>query len=364
MYQGASIMSAITKRTWIVGAVAVAVVVLAAVVTVVRRRPPSKVTVRVGNLLVPGQAKLFVAKELGYFAEEGLDVQLVEFTNSADGLAALRAGKLDFGAFGATAPLFHIAKDADIRIVGGIHDEDAGLITTAKNAETIHSVLDLKGKKVAVVRLSSGDAALRGRLLEVGLIPGQDVQIVEIKSPPAVIQAVEAGDADAGMVWEPHIVRAQEAGLKVVARSHDLVPGHPCCRLVSQTQFTVEHADTVKRFLRALLKAEKYGHDNRSGAVDIIAKYIKLDRNLVDASYLNDQPTDPNIENTVRFWNVLRKIGFAEKDKAIASYIDTRAYKQALDELVAENRTEGPYWNKLEDDFAKHDASFIVIAPK
>jgi len=119
-------MSAIAKRTWIVGAVAVAVVVLAAVVTVVRRRPPSKVTVRVGNLLVPGQAKLFVAKELGYFAEEGLDVQLVEFTNSADGLAALRAGKLDFGAFGATAPLFHIAKDADIRIVGGIHDEDAG----------------------------------------------------------------------------------------------------------------------------------------------------------------------------------------------------------------------------------------------
>ena len=340
--------------------IALAVVILVAIGAAVGgtfsfRHANSRTVVRVGNLLVPGQAKLFIAKELGYFAEEGLDVQLNEFTNSADGLSALRAGKLDFGAFGATAPLFHIAKDADIRIVGGIHDEDAGLITTAKNAEVIHSVSDLRGKKIAVVRLSSGDAALRGRLLELGLIPGKDVEISEIKSPPAVIEAVRAGDVDAGMVWEPHIVRAQQSGLKVIARSHDLVPGHPCCRLVAQRAYTVDHPDTIRHFLKALLKAEKFGHDNRSGAVDIIAKYIKLDRSIVDASYLNEQPTDPNIENTVRFWNVLRKIGFAQKDKDIASYVDTGAYKQSLDELAAKEPQE-PFWKKLEQDFVRYDS--------
>lgn len=350
-------MSRSTKR------ILLSLLILAIVGVVIQRsvshHTPPKTLVRVGNLLVPGQAKLFIAKELGYFAEEGLEVQLNEFTNSADGLAALRSGKLDFGSFGATAPLFHIAKDADIRIVGGIHDEDAGLITTAKNAEVIHSVADLKGKKVAVVRLSSGDAALRGRLLEVGLTPGKDVEISEIKSPPAVIEAVKAGDVDAGMVWEPHIVRAQQSGLKVIARSHDLVPGHPCCRLVTQRAYTVEHPDTIKHFLRALLKAEKFGHDNRARAVDIITKYIKIDRSLVDASYLNDQPTDPNIENTVRFWNVLRKVGFAEKDKVIASYVDTHAYKQALDELAAAAPQE-PYWQKLKQDFQRYDSAYAA----
>jgi NitT/TauT family transport system substrate-binding protein len=337
---------------------AAAIIGLAIAGSLAFRQANQKTVVRVGNLLVPGQAKLFIAKELGYFAEEGLDVQLSEFTNSADGLSALRAGKLDFGSFGATAPLFHIAKGADIRIVSGIHDEDAGLITTAKNAEAIHSVSDLKGKKVAVVRLSSGDAALRGRLLEVGLTPGKDVEIFEIKSPPAVIEAVKAGDVDAGMVWEPHIVRAQQSGLKVIARSHDLIPGHPCCRLVVQRAYTVEHPETIKRFLKALLRAEKFGHDNRSRAVDIIAKYIKLDRNIVDASYVSEQPTDPNIANTVHFWDVLRKIGFAEKDKAIASYVDTRAYKQALDELVAKQPDE-PFWKKLEQDFTRYDAAYV-----
>ena len=46
----------------------------------------SFVTLKVGHLLVPGQAKIFVALDLGYFAEQGLDVELVEFSNSADGL--------------------------------------------------------------------------------------------------------------------------------------------------------------------------------------------------------------------------------------------------------------------------------------
>jgi NitT/TauT family transport system substrate-binding protein len=350
-------VSALSRKIWIGSSAILAVAALVVGGVFIARRATRKTPIRVGNLLVPGQAKLFIAKELGYFAEQGLDVQLVEFTNSADGLAALRAGKLDFGSFGATAPLFHIAKDADIRIVSGIHDEDAGLITTAKNAESIKSVADLKGKKVAVVRLSSGDAALRGRLLELGLTPGKDVKIFEIKSPPAVIEAVRAGDVDAGMVWEPHIVRAQASGLKVVARSHDLVPGHPCCRLVVQTPFTQAHPEVIERFLTALLKAEKYGHDNRSGAVDIIAKYIKLDRATVDASYLNEQPTDPNVENTVRFWNVLRKVGFAEKDKQIAAYVDTRFYKRALDRLTSKE-PQDPFWQKLEQDFAQNDAAY------
>jgi len=352
-------MSAPSKKSliWTAAGLAVAVLAVAGAVFVARRTA-KPTPIRLGHLLVPGQAKLFIAKELGYFAEQGLDVQLVEFTNSADGLAALRAGKVDFGSFGATAPLFHIAKDADIRIVSGIHDEDAGLITTAEKASQIKSVSDLKGRKVAVVRLSSGDAALRGRLLELGLTPGKDVQIFEIKSPPAVIEAVRAGDVDAGMVWEPHIVRAQESGLKVIARSHDLLPGHPCCRLVVQTSYTNEHPKVIEGFLTALLKAEKYGHDNRQGAVDIIAKFIKLDRSIVDASYLNEQPTDPNVENTVHFWNVLRKVGFAEKDKQIASYIDTRFYKRALDRL-ASKQPDDPFWKKLEADFARNDAAYV-----
>ena len=316
--------------------------------------------VKVGHLLVPGQGKIFIAQDLGYFAEQGLKVELVEFQNSADGLSALRAGKLDFAVFGATAPLFHIAKGADIRIVGGIHNEDAALITTAANAAAIKNVADLKGRKVAVVRLSSADTALRGRLLDLGIIPGKDIQIFELKSPPAVIEAVRSGEVDAGTVWEPHIVRAVESGLKVVATSHDLLPGHPCCRLSVQARDITERPQVIEGFLAALLKAEKFGHEHRDAAVDIITKYLKLDRHIIDKSYLNDQPTDPDLANTTRFWNVMRRIGYADQERDIASYIDTRFYKRALDKAEAAEPTE-PFWKQLEKDYVQRDTP---IPPK
>ena len=195
----------------------------------------------------------------------------------------------------------------------------------------------------------------RGRLAELGLDPKKDVQFFELKSPPAVIEAVRSGEVDAGTVWEPHIVRAEESGLKVIARSHDLIPGHPCCRLAIQTKDVTERPQLVEGFLTALLKAEKFGHDHRDKAVDIIAEHLKLDRPIVDKSYLNDQPTDPDVANTTRFWNVMRKVGFAETDKKIAEYIDTTFYKHALDKLAAADSKDA-YWQELEKAFAQPSA--------
>ncbi len=123
-------------------------------------------TLKVGYLPVTGHAKFFVAKEQGLFAQEGLDVELIEFVNSADGLNAVVAGKLDIGAFGTTAPLAHIAKGTDLRIIGGIMGEDASLIATPEKAGQIKTVADLKGKKVATVRMATGDAVLRGALTD------------------------------------------------------------------------------------------------------------------------------------------------------------------------------------------------------
>ena len=80
-----------------------------------------------------------------------------------------RAHKLDLGAFGTTAPLVHIAKGADIRIIGGVMGEDAAIIATPENAKIIKTIADFKGKKVATVRLATGDAVFRGALDEAGL---------------------------------------------------------------------------------------------------------------------------------------------------------------------------------------------------
>jgi NitT/TauT family transport system substrate-binding protein len=315
-------------------------------------------TLRVGHLPVTGHAKFFVAKEYGLFAKEGLNVELIEFTNSADGLAALRAGKLDLGAFGTTAPLVHIAKGANLRIIGGVMGEDTALVTTAANASGVKSVRDLKGKKVATVRLATGDAVLRGALEKVHIDWKKDLQIFELKSPPAVIEAVKSGQVDAGLVWGPFDLRAEEEGLKVVIRSKDLSPGHPCCRLTVDEKSLASNPATWEHFIRAILLAEKFTRDHHPETIAAIAKYVKLDPVLLEKAYYSpnlDQASDPNVKGVIEFWATMQSSEFIDAKQSIRPYIDTAVYKKALDGLAKENPKE-PYWKGLQKVFSQRDS--------
>ena len=313
---------------------------------------------KVGYLPVTGHAKFFIAKEQGLFAQEGLDVELIEFINSADGLNALVAGKLDIGAFGTTAPLAHIAKGADLKIIGGIMGGDASIVTTPETAAKMHAIADLKGKKIATVRMATGDAVLRGALKDAGLNWKTDVQLFELKNPPAVLEAIKSGQVDAGVLWGPHDLRAEEQGLKIVFHSTDLQPGHPCCRLVVSAS-RVQDTATWEKFLRAILRAEKFAAENHKETIDAIAKYVKLDRALLERAFYQpylDQSSDPNLKGVRQFWQVMQSSEFIPaQNRDIATSVDTGIYKKVLDQLVRENPND-LFWKKLQAGFQQKDA--------
>lgn len=314
-------------------------------------------TLKVGYLPVTGHGKFFVAKEQGLFTKEGLDVELIEFQNSADGLNAVIAGKLDIGAFGTTAPVAHLAKGAKIKIIGGIMGGDAALIATPANAGKIASVADLKGKKVATVRMASGDAVLRGALKNKGINWKSDLQIFELKNPPAVIEAVKSGQVDAGLVWGPHDLRAEDQGLKVVIHSTDLQPGHPCCRLVV-TENSLKDRATWEKFVRAILQAEKFAAENKKETIEAIAKYVKIDRQLLWRGYYSqylDQSTDPDAKGVKHFAEVMTNSEFITSQPDLAAAIDTKLYEKVLGDLARENPKDA-FWKKLQQDFKRKNA--------
>ncbi|KAB0663893.1 hypothetical protein F6V25_15840 [Oryzomonas japonica] len=74
---------------------------------------------RLGYLDHPGSALCRVAATHGHFREEGLQVKLVKFQDTASGLAALEAGSIDAGAFMVGEALGQIAKGKGFRIIAG-----------------------------------------------------------------------------------------------------------------------------------------------------------------------------------------------------------------------------------------------------
>jgi NitT/TauT family transport system substrate-binding protein len=316
---------------------------------------------KVGYLPASGHGKLFVAYERGYFKEEGFDAEMIAFINSADGIAAIRAGKVDVGGFGTVAPLLQISTGADLRIIGGLMGTDSSILATAEKADSIKTVSDLKGLRVATVRMASGDAVLRGALNQAGLSWKTDLEIFELKSPGTVIEAIKSGQVDAGMVWGPHDVAATAQGLKVVLISDDMYPGHPCCRLTVVGENYEQDVDKWKRFLRALLKAERYafvgGGAHQAQVVKDISKYAPLDTKLIDVSYYHshlDQSTDPNASGVLTMWGVIKEVGFAQNDADIARFIELEAYRQALESLLAEEPNDA-YWQKIKTVFAQRN---------
>jgi len=311
-------------------------------------------SVKLGYLPATGHGKLFVTKERGYFDDEGLKVELIEFINSADGIAAIRSGKVDIGGFGTVAPLLHNNTGADFRIIGGLMGQDASIITTVEKAPSIKSIKDLKGKKVATVRLATGDAVLRGALHDAGLSWKTDLEISELKSPGAVIEAVKGGQVDLGVVWGPHDVSAINQGLKIVLVSADLFPGHPCCRLtVVGDEYNARH-DTWVKFLRAVLKGERFAQSNnpeqQKQTILDISKYAKLDPEFIKKSYYEgylDQSTDPNALGVLKMWKIMNDAEYVTSGDDVGRFIETDIYKLALDSLLADEPND-EYWKKLE----------------
>ncbi|MEN6438333.1 MAG: ABC transporter substrate-binding protein [Syntrophobacter sp.] len=312
---------------------------------------------RIGHLPVTGHAKIFIAKEKGLFAEEKIDAELIEFINSADGLTALRSGKIDVGSFGTTAPLVHVAQGADLRFIGGMMGEDAAIIVKPERAQSIKSIADLKGKKVATVRLATGDAVFRGALDKAGISWKDDLQVFELKSPPAVMEAVKSGEVDAGVTWGPHDFTAEKNGLVVVIRSRSLSPGHPCCRIILLKETLQKDTGVWIRFLRAILKAEKFTKENREETVEIILKYIKLDNETIRKAFYEgylEQATDPNKAGVEDFWRIMQRSGFVASQLDIAPFIETSLYKSALDSLARDNPND-PFWVGLQKIYSERN---------
>lgn len=293
-------------------------------------------TLKIGYLPSTGHSTIFVAKEKGLFEAQGLNVELTQFQNSADGTNAIIAKKIDTGGFG-PSPLVFVSKGTPETIIGGLMGEGAGIITIADKAERFKDIQQFKGTTVATVRLSSGDIHFRAALQTAGVDLAKDVTIQELASPSAVVDAVKAGKVDAGVVWAPYMEMAQAQGLAVVLFTSDLFPNHPCCRIAALTDNLEANRDAYVRMEKALIQAYRYETTNPDDAADAISKYVQVDTSIIKAALTNghsDLSPDPNSNGIEKTYGMLKQIGYINTTVNISEHIDSTIYKQALDELV------------------------------
>jgi len=194
----------------------------------------------------------------GYFAEEGFDVQLVEFADGPTIISAMESGSIDMGYIGPGAHKLCINGRAKIFALSQIGDADHVL---ASQKAGISTVADLKGKKVGYSSGTSSEMILQYALEEAGMT-WDDIQAFEMDAS-ALVTAMMSGSIDACACWSPSTTTIINASAgDVISLCSNKTFAH---RSVSPASWIVlnnyyeKNAETVLKFTRALYKAMDFG---------------------------------------------------------------------------------------------------------
>ncbi|MDR1870814.1 MAG: ABC transporter substrate-binding protein [Deltaproteobacteria bacterium] len=289
-----------------------------------------------------------------YFEKEGLDVELIFFLSTSDGINALNSGKIDVGlSFGTGSPLTFAAEGAPIVIFGGNLAGGHPIIVKPELASQIKSINDFKGKSVGTPRIYTADVVFRGAAHKAGLVAGKDYELIEFRRPIDVLEAVKSGKVDIGIATNGVMSGIVDSGLAIPLWSNDLFAFHPCCRLITTKDTLEKRRPELVKLLKGLLQAERDFYKNPEIGVQANMDDLKIDEKLARLMTLDPHiqlEVDPNTKGVVTMWDYMLESGYIKSNANPKSFIDVTLYKEALDSLKATEPQE-PYWSELETRF-------------
>jgi NitT/TauT family transport system substrate-binding protein len=226
----------------------------------------------------------YVADELGYFKDEGVDFQMHAFQNPADVTTAIVSGRGDIatgalpvviaGAL-AGAPIKLISATQEATPQGGYNNWWSALPNAG-----IAQPADLRGKKVHIYSQNSLAQAITRRVLANAGVKVGDYQEVALPLPQAY-SGLESSLTDVSVFIEPFFTRANQLSkskygkpLTVVYTFLTAFPsGVDISGMFANSDFLTKSPDAVRAFLRATTRAAKWGNTRRDELKKIIAKY-------------------------------------------------------------------------------------------
>jgi sulfonate transport system substrate-binding protein len=159
----------------------------------------SGVTLHIGDQAGSGAQALLTAA--GLIGKLPFKVAWSDFTSGPPMLQAMGAGSVDIGSVGNAPPVFAAAGGDKVTIVGAFHANPKGTALLVPARSPIHTIGQLKGKRIAVAQGSSSDYHLLTVLKKAGLSV-HDVKLVYLQ-PAEGLAALASGHVDAWDIWSP-----------------------------------------------------------------------------------------------------------------------------------------------------------------
>ncbi|MBN3757449.1 ABC transporter substrate-binding protein [Paraburkholderia sp. Tr-20389] len=238
-----------------------------------------KITIMVGGITKIIYLPARLTEQLGYFKEEGLNVELLSQPAGVDAENELLAGAVQgvVGFYDHTIDLQTKGKDVKAIVVFGQVPGEVEMVSS-KAADTVKSMADVKGKTLGVTGLGSSTSFLTQYLASQHGIASSEYSMLPVGADASFIAAVKQGRIDAGMTTEPTVsalLKAGDAKVLVDMRTVDgtraaLGGTYPAASLYVQNAWATSHKAQSAKLAHAFVRTMQFIHSH--SAEEIAAK--------------------------------------------------------------------------------------------
>lgn len=217
---------------------------------------------------------VYIAKKQEFFADEGLDVTIEEFSSGKEATESMLNGEIDISTVADMPLVFNSFVREGFYIVATFSTSYSFIDIIARNDRGINTGADLKGKKIGANMGTSSHFFLGVFLIHNG-ISISDVEIVNIKTVD-LPEALSNGHVDAISVWPPY---TQEATRLLQDQAVEM-PSSQIYRttfnFAAPRRFTEDNQKTIIKFLRAIDRAAVFIKSNSVEAKEIISESFNI----------------------------------------------------------------------------------------
>ena len=239
-----------------------------------------KSTLRIGVMSSMDFLPISIAQKMGFFKEQGIDVEFKKFYSANDRDAAFQANAVDGCVIDYTGAVLQYAGGIELKLTSACNSTFC--IMTA--SDNINATTDLKGKKVAVSRNTVIDFCVDMALASSGLST-DDVEKQEINKIPIRYEMMMNGKTDATALPDPFVSIAAKEGAKNLVCMSDL--GYAVTGIIFAKKSIDDKKEDIQAFYKAYNRAVDYLHEHSIQDIrDVLINDIGFPEHLADSVQL------------------------------------------------------------------------------
>lgn len=261
-------------------------------------------------------APQYLADKLGYFKEEGLDVEFILTAGADNVMTAVLSGDVDIGLSGteATIYVYNGGEKDYIKTFAGLTQKDGSFLVSRKKIDNF-KIKDLIGKYIIGGRKGGmPEMTFEWALRQNNIDPEKDLTIDTSIAFAAMEGAFIGGTGDFVTLFEPNATSVEKAGLGyVVAYIGELGGNVPYTAYNAKKSYIENNPDVIKGISKAINKALHYVYENDSNkTAELILEYFP-DTSLTDMTtiierYKTNEAWKKNITINEQEWEHIQEI--------------------------------------------------------